>query len=60
MQVDKGNIMTILNGDKQFIVPVYQRAYSWNKKQCQRLWNDIVLMQEENRKWAFPRINCLY
>lgn len=29
MEVHKGNLFGILNGDKQFLIPVYQRYYSW-------------------------------
>ena len=25
----------------QFIIPVYQRTYSWDKKHCEKLWQDI-------------------
>ncbi len=25
----------------QFIVPAYQRVYSWNPQQCRQLWQDI-------------------
>lgn len=42
MEVSKGNILFLLNGDKQFIVPVYQRIYSWEREQCKRLWNDMI------------------
>lgn len=31
-----------LDGTKQFIVPIFQRDYSWGTKHCQQLWNDIV------------------
>jgi putative SOS response-associated peptidase YedK len=31
---------------KQFIVPVFQRDYSWETKQCQQLWKDIVQAAE--------------
>src|SRR5699024_11522100 len=44
----KGIIDEILNGQNQFIIPIYQRAYSWEKKQCKRLWNDIVEMQKSS------------
>nr|WP_302286798.1 DUF262 domain-containing protein [Catenibacterium mitsuokai] len=44
MEVHKGNIFGILNGDKQFLIPVYQRYYSWELEQCKRLWNDIVVI----------------
>jgi uncharacterized protein with ParB-like and HNH nuclease domain/predicted transport protein len=35
-------ITTLLNGAKQFIVPIFQRDYSWGTKQCLVLWNDII------------------
>ncbi len=27
---------------KQFVIPVYQRVYSWEKEQCKQLWDDII------------------
>lgn len=51
MDARKGNIYEILNGNKQFLIPVYQRYYSWDIEQCKRLWNDIVEMQKR-AKWA--------
>ncbi|MCU1335912.1 MAG: uncharacterized protein JWO19_1493 [Bryobacterales bacterium] len=32
----------LLDGAKQFIVPIFQRDYSWETKQCLQLWNDII------------------
>lgn len=29
MDARKGNIFEILNGNRQFLIPVYQRYYSW-------------------------------
>lgn len=49
MDAIKGNINSILNGYKQFTIPVYQRPYSWGIEQCEKLWNDIVEMQKKNR-----------
>ncbi|WP_181351961.1 DUF262 domain-containing protein, partial [Helicobacter pylori] len=28
--------------EKQFVIPIYQRVYSWEKEQCKQLWDDIV------------------
>lgn len=53
MDARKGNIYEILNGNKQFLIPVYQRFYSWDIAQCQRLWNDIVTMQKEGKQGHF-------
>ena len=47
MDARKGNIYEILNENKQFLIPVYQRYYSWDTEQCTRLWNDIVEMQKK-------------
>lgn len=32
----------LLDGAKHFIVPIFQRDYSWGTKHCQQLWNDIL------------------
>ncbi len=53
MDATKGNIYAILNGNKQFLIPVYQRYYSWDLAQCQRLWTDIVDMQKKNKHGHF-------
>ena len=38
----QANMLTLLGGKKQFIIPIYQRTYSWTEKQCRQLWEDIV------------------
>lgn len=53
MDAQKGNIYRILDGNKQFLIPVYQRFYSWDIEQCKRLWNDIVEMQKEGKVGHF-------
>lgn len=53
MDARKGNIYEILNGNKQFLIPVYQRYYSWDIEQCKRLWNDIVEMQKKGKAGHF-------
>lgn len=53
MDARKGNIYEILNGNKQFLIPVYQRYYSWDTEQCTRLWNDIVEMQKKGKVGHF-------
>lgn len=34
-------IRVFLEGSKQFVVPLYQREYVWEKKDIERLWEDI-------------------
>ena len=32
----------IINGTSQFLIPVFQRDYSWNEVECEQLWRDIL------------------
>lgn len=42
MQAINRSFREIIEGTKQFIIPVFQRDYSWETEQCQRLWDDIL------------------
>ena len=42
MNANEVNLLTLLDGTKQFILPIYQRRYSWERKHCQQLWDDIM------------------
>ncbi len=47
MQAAETQILPLLNGKKQFIIPIYQRTYSWTRTQCEQLWNDIVRVAQD-------------
>lgn len=32
----------LLEGSKQFIIPIFQRTYSWERSHCEQLWLDIM------------------
>lgn len=42
MKADETPFLKLLEGRKQFIIPIYQRTYSWTLKHCRQLWRDIV------------------
>jgi uncharacterized protein with ParB-like and HNH nuclease domain len=42
MQASETKLQQIIEGTKQYIVPLFQRAYSWKKPEWQVLWNDIL------------------
>ena len=42
MKAEDIQITRLLDGAKQFIVPVFQRDYSWGTKHCEQLWQDVV------------------
>lgn len=42
MKASETNLLKFLQGSKQFIIPIYQRKYSWTLEQCKQLWEDII------------------
>ena len=46
MQANETRFLPFLQGPKQFLVPIFQRRYSWEKRHCQRLWDDIMRIGE--------------
>lgn len=42
MDAGKKILLDLLTGSLRFVVPVYQRRYSWGEAQCRQLWADIV------------------
>jgi len=53
MNAFKSNIYKYLSGTCQYLIPLYQRTYSWEKEQCIRLWNDIVNIHKTRREGHF-------
>jgi len=42
MKVNYLNLLSLLKGPKQFVIPIYQRAYSWKISECRKLLDDII------------------
>jgi uncharacterized protein with ParB-like and HNH nuclease domain/predicted transport protein len=42
MKATAANLLEFLKKSPQFIIPIYQRTYSWTEKECAQLWNDIL------------------
>jgi len=42
MKASEAGLLLFLQKSPQFIVPIYQRTYSWTEKQCRQLWDDIL------------------
>ena len=42
MKATKAKPLQILSAVSQFIIPIYQRTYSWMLKERQQLWADIL------------------
>jgi uncharacterized protein with ParB-like and HNH nuclease domain/predicted transport protein len=37
----------IINGTTQFVIPVFQRDYTWTEMQCEQLWKDLLLIAND-------------
>jgi uncharacterized protein with ParB-like and HNH nuclease domain/alkylated DNA nucleotide flippase Atl1 len=42
MQVGESTLKTLIEGQKQFQVPLYQRQYAWGASQLSQLWEDVL------------------
>jgi uncharacterized protein with ParB-like and HNH nuclease domain/predicted transport protein len=42
MKAVETKLLPFLKKSSQFIIPIYQRTYSWTARECEQLWNDII------------------
>lgn len=42
MKATEANLLEFLKKSPQFVIPIYQRTYSWTDRECLQLWNDII------------------
>jgi hypothetical protein len=42
MQAIDRPFVKIINGTSQFVIPVFQRDYSWEEAECEQPWKDIL------------------
>lgn len=42
-------LQELLEGSKQYRVPLYQRTYSWGDAQLKRLWDDVEKLADDRR-----------
>ena len=42
MKATEAKLLGFLQKSPQFVIPIYQRTYSWTDKQCRQLWDDIL------------------
>ena len=42
MKATEAKLLAFLQKSTQFVIPIYQRTYSWTDKQCRQLWDDIL------------------
>jgi uncharacterized protein with ParB-like and HNH nuclease domain len=46
MQAKETKLQDIIEGTKQYVIPLFQRTYSWTAKEWDTLWKDLVELSE--------------
>ena len=50
MKASPEQFTSIIDGRKQFIIPVFQRDYSWTQEQCEQLLKDVKLASTKDKE----------
>lgn len=54
MQAKETKLQDIIEGTKQYVIPLFQRSYSWTSKEWEILWKDLLeLCDAENPRTHF-------
>ena len=46
MQARETQLLTLLAGQHQFVIPIFQRDYSWGGDECRRLVEDVLAVAD--------------
>lgn len=42
MKATEAKLLEFMKKSPQFVIPIYQRTYSWTERECRQLWDDII------------------
>lgn len=49
MKASEAKLLDFSKKSSQFVIPIYQRTYSWTEKECRQLWDDIIRTGTDDR-----------
>jgi uncharacterized protein with ParB-like and HNH nuclease domain len=49
MKATEAKLLEFLRKSPQFVIPIYQRTYSWTESDCRQLWDDIIRCGNDDR-----------
>jgi uncharacterized protein with ParB-like and HNH nuclease domain/predicted transport protein len=49
MKATEARLSDVIRKAPQFVIPIYQRTYSWTERECRKLWDDIVRVGRDDR-----------
>ena len=56
MQFRKKTVFSLFSSKSQFIIPDYQRTFSWEKDQCEVFFDDLYEQSKSPRNYFFGNI----
>lgn len=56
LNAEQKNLSNLFTGRERYVIPPYQRPYSWEDEQCQKLYEDIVAAYNEDRDYFIGNI----
>ncbi|MEO3976462.1 DUF262 domain-containing protein [Streptomyces sp. CAU 1734] len=59
MQAREVTFSKLVEGEKQFQVPLYQRTYSWEEEQLRQLWDDMGELVDDRLEGREPHAHFL-
>lgn len=48
MKATEAKLLEFIKKSPQFVIPIYQRTYSWTEKECLQIWQDIIRCGSDN------------
>lgn len=49
MKATEARLSEVIRKAPQFVIPIYQRTYSWTERECRKLWDDVVRVGRDDR-----------
>lgn len=49
MKATEARLSEVIRKAPQFVIPIYQRTYSWTERECRKLWDDVVRVGHDER-----------
>lgn len=53
MKASETTLRNLLEGGKQFQIPLFQRPYSWKKENWETLWEDLISLYNDDAKGVY-------
>ena len=50
MKAVNSQLVDFIGANKQYCIPIFQRRYSWEKEDCLKLLDDVVLIAKDERR----------